>query len=155
MQSDIVSFEEGQRNWRWRSPALGQARAVELAQGTVEVFERGRGPTIVFAHGWLANANLWRKVVEPLAARFHCVVPDLPLGSHRVPLLPGADLTPQGCGALIADLIEALDLSDVTLVGCDSGGAYSQIAVAARPQRVARLLLTSCETLYDSFPPQP
>jgi pimeloyl-ACP methyl ester carboxylesterase len=155
MQSDVVSFEEGQRTWRWRSPGLGQPRAVELPQGTIEVFERGRGPSIVFAHGWLANANLWRKVVEPLAERFHCVVADLPLGSHRVPLRPEADLTPQGCGQLIAGLIDALDLSDVTLVGCDSGGAYSQIAVAARPERVARLLLTSCETLYDSFPPQP
>ena len=43
----------------------------------------------------------------------------------------------------------------MTLVGNDSGGAYSQIAVAARPERVARLVLTSCETPYDPFPPPP
>jgi pimeloyl-ACP methyl ester carboxylesterase len=48
-----------------------------------------------------------------------------------------------------------LELSDVTLIGNDSGGAYSQIAVAARPGRVARMVLNSCETPYDEFPPAP
>jgi len=35
------------------------------------------------------------------------------------------------------------------------GGAYSQIAVAARSGRVARLVLNSCEIPYDEFPPPP
>jgi pimeloyl-ACP methyl ester carboxylesterase len=43
----------------------------------------------------------------------------------------------------------------VTLIGNDSGGAYSQIATAAHPERVARLVLNSCETPYDEFPPPP
>lgn len=94
-------------------------------------------------------------VVEHLAASFTCIALDLPLGSHSIPLRPDADLSPQGCGKLISDALEALELSDVTLVGNDSGGAYSQIATAARPQRVARLVLNSCETPYDEFPPAP
>jgi len=49
--------------------------------------------------------------------------------------------------------MERLDLSDVTLVGNDSGGAYSQIAVARHTDRVGRLVLTSCETPYDRWPP--
>jgi hypothetical protein len=36
---------------------------------------------------------------------------------------PDADLSPAGCGKLIGDALEALELSDVTLVGNDSGGA--------------------------------
>ena len=43
----------------------------------------------------------------------------------------------------------------MTLVGNDSGGAYSQIAAAARPERIARLALNSCETPHDEFPPPP
>jgi pimeloyl-ACP methyl ester carboxylesterase len=48
-----------------------------------------------------------------------------------------------------------LDANEVALVGNDSGGAYSQIAVALNPDRVARLVVTSCETPYDAFPPKP
>jgi pimeloyl-ACP methyl ester carboxylesterase len=139
----------------WRSTLLGEAKRLKLAAGDLEYFERGSGPTIVFAHGWLANANLWRSVVEALAADFHCVVLDLPLGAHRIPMEAGADLGPVACGELIAAVLAELDLEDVTLVGNDSGGAYSQIAVAGHPGRVGRLVLNSCETPYDEFPPPP
>ena len=140
--------------YQWRSPELGEPYTVEVAHGTVQYFERGHGPTIVFLHGWLANANLWRKVVAQLTDRFRCLAFDLPLGSHRVPLRADADLTPAGCGRLISGLLRALDLHDVTLVGNDSGGAYAQIATAADPERVARLVLNSCETPHDDFPPE-
>lgn len=140
---------------RWRSPALGECKALELDVGRIEYFDRGAGPVVVFAHGWLANANLWRKVVEQLAGDCRCVALDLPLGSHRVAVHADADLSPMGCGELIATALAMLDLGPVTLVGNDSGGAYSQIATAAHPDRVTRLVLNSCETPYDAFPPPP
>ncbi len=143
----------------WRSPLLGEARPVEVAGGTVEVFERGEGPPILFSHGWLANANLWRKVIERLQDDFRCLAIDLPLGSHRRPMTPDADLNPAAVAGLIADVADQLGLSRVTLVGNDSGGAYSQIALASLGERlegrVARLVLTSCETPYDEWPPPP
>jgi pimeloyl-ACP methyl ester carboxylesterase len=86
---------------RWRSDLLGERLELDLPQGRLEAFRRGDGPPLVFAHGWLANANLWRHVVDRLADRFSCVALDLPLGAHRV-ALPEADLTPVGCAALIA-----------------------------------------------------
>jgi pimeloyl-ACP methyl ester carboxylesterase len=140
---------------RWRSPLLGEPATVELAQGRLEYFGRGSGPTVVFAHGWLANANLWRAVVDRLASRHTCITLDLPLGSHRLPVAPGADLSPLGCAHLIAGTLETLGLDDVTLVGNDSGGAYSQIATARWPDRVGHLVLNSCETPHDAFPPPP
>ncbi len=139
----------------WRSPLLGAPQEVELVAGRLQYFERGDGPLLVFAHGWLANANLWRNVVERLADRFRCLTLDLPLGSHRVAMRADADLSPIGCGELIAEALAKLELDDVTLVGNDSGGAYSQIAAARHPERIARLVLNSCETPYDEFPPPP
>ncbi len=139
----------------WRSPLLGERKAVALKAGSLEYFERGRGPALVFAHGWLANANLWRDVVEQLADRFRCLTLDLPLGSHRVAMSVDADLSPKGCGELIAETLSTLGLDEVTLVGNDSGGAYSQIATGSHPDRIARLVLNSCETPYDEFPPPP
>jgi pimeloyl-ACP methyl ester carboxylesterase len=140
---------------RWRSELLGEPLRVASPAGELELFRRGEGPPIVFSHGWLANANMWRDVVERLADRHTCIALDLPLGSHRVPMRADADLSPAGCGELIAGTLEALDLEDVTLVGNDSGGAYSQIATASHPARVGRLVLNSCETPYDEFPPPP
>jgi pimeloyl-ACP methyl ester carboxylesterase len=139
----------------WRSPTLGANAVLELPQGRLECFIRGEGPALVFAHGWLTNANLWRKVVAALSGRFRCIALDLPLGAHRRAMPAAADLTPAGCGELICAAIEELGLEDVTLIGNDSGGAYSQIAVASRPALVARLVLNSCETPYGEFPPAP
>src|ERR1043166_3563790 len=85
---------------KWRSPLLGEARTLDLAQGTIEYFERGRGPTLVLVHGWVVNANLWRKVVDALHEDFRCLTLDLPLGSHRVTMPQGADLGPDGIAAL-------------------------------------------------------
>jgi pimeloyl-ACP methyl ester carboxylesterase len=139
---------------RWRAPALGDARVLDLPGGRrLAYHDVGSGPTLVFAHGLLVNANLWRKLVERLVPDFRCVVLDLPLGSHNLPLAAG---TPNGVpdvAASIADAIEALDLDDVTLIGNDSGGALAQIVVTTRPERVGRLVLTSCD-YRDNFPPK-
>lgn len=143
---------------RWRSDLLGEPRTLKLADGALDYFERGEGPALLFSHGWLANANLWRKVVDRLHGEFRCLVLDLPLGSHRTPMAPEADLSPSGVAGLIAAALERLDLREATLVGNDSGGAYSQIALAnyeTLAGRASRLVLTSCETPYDEWPPAP
>jgi pimeloyl-ACP methyl ester carboxylesterase len=144
---------------RWRSDLLGECHPIEVSAGAIECFERGEGPALVFCHGWLANANMWRKVIDLLQDEFRCLALDLPLGSHRAPMEADADLSPSGIGAMIAEIVVRLDLSGATLVGNDSGGAYSQIALAQHGERigerVSRLVLTSCETPYDEWPPPP
>lgn len=140
---------------RWRDPGLGAQREVRLPSGTVRYHDTGNGPVLVFVHGYLVNANIWRKLVPLLADRFRCITPDWPLGSHVLPMPRDADLSPPGMARLVADLLAALDLADVTLVGNDSGGAYSQIAAAEQPQRIGRLVLNSCETPWCSWPPNP
>jgi pimeloyl-ACP methyl ester carboxylesterase len=136
----------------WRDPALGVARELDLQEGRIRCFDGGSGPPIVFAHGLLVNANLWRKVVASLSPEFRCIALDLPLGSHTLPMPADADLTPHGLADLIADALEALALEQVTLVGNDTGGALCQMVVTRRPERVGRLVLTSCD-YRDNFPP--
>ena len=136
----------------WRDPALGTVRELDLPGGRLRAFEAGAGPPIVFVHGLLVNANLWRKVVARLSPDFRCVALDLPLGSHTLPMPEGADLSVYGLADLIADAIEELGLGDVTLVGNDTGGALCQVVVTRRPERIGRLVLTSCD-YRDNFPP--
>ena len=140
-------------NREWRAESLGPVRELALRQGAVRYLSVGSGPAIVFVHGALVNANLWRKVVAELSADFRCVTLDLPFGSHVVPMAPDADLSPPAVADLIADAIEALELDDVTLVGNDTGGAICQIVVTRRPERIGALALTSCDA-FDNFPPK-
>lgn len=125
---------------------------IELAAGTIRYRDEGAGPPIVFVHGALVDGRLWNPVVSRLAGGARCVVPDLPLGAHRIAMRPDADLSPTGLAGLIAELFERLDLHDVTLVGNDTGGALCQFVVTRHPQRVGRLVLTNCDA-FDNFPP--
>jgi len=135
------------------SPALGDRKEATLPQGTITYRERGSGEPIVFIHGLLVNGDLWRKVVPELSKDYHCIVPDLPLGSHERGMNEDADLSPYGVAKLIDDFLAALDLRDVTLVGNDTGGAFCQIVVTRHPDRIGRLVLTPCDA-YENFPPR-
>jgi pimeloyl-ACP methyl ester carboxylesterase len=128
-------------------------QTVDLPQGTVEYRATGTGPTIVLLHGLLVDGALWRDVVPRLEPDFHLVVPELPLGCHRLPMRADADLTPPGVAKLVADFLDALDLDEVTLVGNDTGGAISQMVAAHHPERIGRLVLTPCDTYENFLPP--
>ena len=129
--------------------------AVTVEQGTIAYSETGPAdaPAIVFVHGAFVDGTLWRKVVPQLEGSYRCVVPDLPLGSHRTPMNPGADLSPPGLARLIADFVEAVGLDDVTLVANDTGGALSQLVVTRHPERIGRLVLTPCDAYENFLPP--
>jgi pimeloyl-ACP methyl ester carboxylesterase len=128
---------------------------IELSAGTIEYSDTGgSGPVMVLLHGLLMSSTLWDAVVPEVSGRYRCVVPDLPLGAHRRPVRRDADLSLPGIARLVAELLERLELSGVTLVGNDTGGAVAQL-VAADPQlngRVGRLVLVSCEA-FDNLPP--
>jgi pimeloyl-ACP methyl ester carboxylesterase len=130
----------------------GVERDVELPQGTVRVYEQGDGPVLFFVHGLLVSHTLWELVAERLADSHRCVSIDLPLGAHREPMRPDADVSPRGLAGMIAGVMEQLDLRDVTLVGNDTGGALCQLVVAHHPERLAALVLTTCDA-YEHFPP--
>jgi pimeloyl-ACP methyl ester carboxylesterase len=135
------------------SEALGERRTVQVPAGTLEYRERGSGTPLVFVHGAAVNADLWRKVVPELAGEHRCLALDVPLGGHSIPLDGEPDLSLFGVARIVADFLEALDLSDVTVVANDTGGAVSQALVGCHPERVGRLVLTSCDA-FENFPPK-
>ena len=124
---------------------------IALSAGIIEYEDTGgSGPVVVLLHGLVMDGSLWRHVVGELRSDHRCVVPILPLGSHRQPMRADADLSPHGIARLQAEFLEALDLHDVTLVGNDLG--TFQITAGWYPERIARLVLTSCEA-FENFPP--
>jgi pimeloyl-ACP methyl ester carboxylesterase len=130
-----------------------------LKQATIEYQEFGprdsAHPPVFFVHGVLVDGQLWREVAEELARRgYRCIVPTLPLGSHTIPVNDADALSLQGVAQIVNDAIEALDLSEVTLVGSDTGGGICQLAVDGRPELFGRLVLTNCDA-FDQCPPFP
>lgn len=123
---------------------------VELSAGTISYEDTGSGPTVVLLHGLAMDGSLWRDVVANLGRDHRCVAPTLPLGSHRRPMRPDADLSFRGHVRLIAEFLERLDLRDVTLVQSDMG--FAQLLAAEHPERLARLVLLSSEA-FDNYPP--
>jgi pimeloyl-ACP methyl ester carboxylesterase len=110
---------------------------------------------VLFVHGALVDDRLWAKVADGLARQGFCrIMPTWPLGSHTIPVNEGADLSPRGLATMIHDFTIALDFTDVTMVGNDTGGALCQFLIDAYPDRVGRLVLTNCDA-FDKFPPFP
>ncbi|MFF3670840.1 alpha/beta fold hydrolase [Microtetraspora malaysiensis] len=125
---------------------------IELPAGTIEYEDTGGdGPVVVLLHGLTIDSSVWRHVVADLRADHRCVLPTLPLGSHRRPMRPDADLSLRGLALLVGEFLECLDLREVTLVLNDWGGAQLLVS-EQRAERVGRLVLTACEA-FDNYPP--
>lgn len=127
---------------------------VELTAGTVEYEDTGgSGPVLVLLHGLLMDSSVWRPVLEGLHAggdAVRCVTPTLPVGAHRIPMHPDADLSLPGLAALVGEFLDRLELRDVVLVVNDLG-APLLLAAAGHP-RLAGLVVTPCEA-FDNIPP--
>ncbi len=123
----------------------------DLSAGPVDYVDTGGDfPTVVFVHGLVMDHTLWSGVVERLAPTTRCVVPVLPLGGHKQPMHPDADLSLHGQADLLGEFIEHLDLRDVVLVAVDWGGP--QLTAVRHPGRLAGLALLS-EEAFDNIPP--
>jgi pimeloyl-ACP methyl ester carboxylesterase len=128
-------------------------QTLDLTNATIDYEDTGGpGPAVLFVHGLLVDGTLWRKVVAQLKD-FRCVVPTLPLGSHRTPVRDRAALTPVGVADMLAELMERLELTDVTIVANDTGGAITQLLLTRRPERVGRVVLTPCDAFENFLPP--
>ncbi|MFB8277184.1 alpha/beta fold hydrolase [Nocardia colli] len=135
------------------STELGRTHEVDLPCGRISYHDTGEGSPVVFVHGLLVNADLWRKVVPGIAAAGHrCLTPDWPLGAHRIPV-PDANLTVPGLADLIASFLERLDLTDVTVVANDTGGALTQVLMTRHPARIGRVVLAAVDSYEAMMPP--
>jgi pimeloyl-ACP methyl ester carboxylesterase len=120
----------------------------------IEYTDTGQGPTVLFVHGVYVTGAVWNDVVAELGDGFRTVAPTWPLGAHNTPT-DGADIGAEAASRRIVHFMEALDLTDVTVVANDTGGGLV-LASLGDPgldtSRIARLVLTNCDS-YEHFPP--
>jgi pimeloyl-ACP methyl ester carboxylesterase len=127
---------------------------IELTAGTIEYEDTGDdGPVLVLLGGLVMDGSVWDPLVDDLRVDHRCVVPTLPLGAHRKAMRPDADLSLSGYARIVAELLRRLDLREVTLVQNDHAGALVLAGEGdARPERIARLVISSCEA-FENYPP--
>ncbi len=135
-----------------------ERRAWQLERGPdagrkIHYLERGDASQrpVLLLHGNPTWSFLWRKVIAGLDG-FRAVAPDL-LGlglSDRLPAI--RDHSVDRHADAIAELVEALELDGMVLVGQDWGGPIITSVGARLPERVAGLVLANTAI---SLPPKP
>lgn len=135
-------------------PALTQTEAADLFRqephryldvGAGEVAHRqiGSGPDVLFVHGWPVSGATFRQLLPHLIDHVTCHIIDLPsAGSSR--FNNDTVLTVEQHITSVQRVVDLLELSDVALVGHDSGGLISRYAMAG-DSRLRSLSLINSE----------
>lgn len=128
-------------------------KSVHVSAGEIEYRDLGDpdGPPVVLLHGLLMNDAQWEPTLPHLPDGFRYLLPVLPMGGHRIPMREDADLTLPGMVGIVADFLDALDLTEVTLVVTDWGGPLF-LTDLGRDQRLGRLVICPSEA-FENFPP--
>jgi non-heme chloroperoxidase len=116
----------------------------------------GEGPVVTFSHGWPLNSDAWDPQMLFLAQNgFRCIAHDRRGHGRSAQTSTRNDM--DGYADDLAELIEALDLRDIAMVGHSTGGGEVARYIGRHgSSRVARTVLLSavppCMLKSDSNP---
>jgi sigma-B regulation protein RsbQ len=107
-------------------------------------------PTIMLAHGFGCDQNLWRLVVPELLPNFRVVLFDHVGSGAADPAAWDAEryASLKGYADDILEILSEFDLSDVTFVGHSVAAMMGVLAVTADPSRIAKLVLLTPSPCY-------
>src|ERR1700752_1192779 len=120
-------------------------RSIETPSGRISYAEAGSGPVALFVHGVVLNKHLWRHQLSGLSDIRRCIAVDL-LAHGDTEIGPNQDVSVTANAKMLREVLDALRIEQVDLVGNDSGGGIAQIFAALNPNRVRSLTLTNCDT---------
>lgn len=127
------------------------SRKIDTPSGTISYLEEGTGPVALFVHGVLLNKHLWRHQLAGLSDIRRCIAVDL-LAHGGTEIQPTQEVSVTANAKMLGEVLDALKIDRVDLVGNDSGGGICQIFAALNPDRVRTLTLTNCD-VHDNWPP--
>lgn len=119
-----------------------QSRFLDLDGHRVHYVDEGSGLTLLFLHGNPTWSFDYSTVTTLLREDFRCIAVDYP-GFGLSTAAPGYRYLPAEHAAVIGGFVDALGLSNVTLVGHDWGGPIGLAVVQDRPEIFDRLVLTN------------
>ena len=126
-------------------------RFADVKSGRIAYIDKGQGPVALFIHGVPLNGYHWRHIIDRVQDRRRCVAIDL-MGLGYSEISPSQDVSFSAQARMIGEVLNALGIDKVDLVGNDSGGAIAQIFAANNPHRLTSFVLTNCD-VHDGWPP--
>lgn len=99
-----------------------EMKAIEVNGIHLKYYEQGSGEPVLFLHGIPSNSYLWRNVVPAVSADSRAIALDL-AGYGESSLPPDGDYSFQSQYTYLKGFIDALNLTNVTLVVNDLGSA--------------------------------
>lgn len=125
-----------------------------VGRNNVTITGRHDGPTVVLAHGFGCDQNMWRLVLPVLAERFRVVLFDY-VGSGRSD--PSAwdrqrYSSLDGYAEDVLEICAALELTDVVFVGHSVSAMVGAIAAVRQPRRFAKLVMLVPSPCYIDDP---
>src|ERR1700732_5424861 len=108
---------------------------VETPSGRISYASAGSGPVALFVHGVLLNKHFWRHQLAGLSDIRRCIAVDL-LAHGETEIEPNQDVSVTANANMLKEVIEALQIDRVDLIGNHSGGGIAQIFAALHPERV-------------------
>ncbi|WP_394843604.1 alpha/beta hydrolase [Pendulispora brunnea] len=121
----------------------GPHDVIDVGHSRIAHWRFGRGPDLLFVHGWPLHAATFRHLVPRLAARFSCHLIDLPGTGHTT----SESNPPIGLmehAETVRRVVDKLGLSRFAYVAHDSGGSAVRLA-AKGDARVAGMVLGNTE----------
>lgn len=135
---------------------VARSRSVELSSGgRVHLLEAGSGPPVLHLHGSNTSSLSHLPLLERLVGVRSLAV-DRPGFGLSEPVEVPRNRFRDAAVQFVDEVLEALDLGSVSLVGGSMGGTWALWYALARPERVTRLLLLgSAPLLPGTRPPLP
>ncbi|MFI0538398.1 alpha/beta fold hydrolase [Streptomyces sp. RP5T] len=120
------------------------------SRNQVTVTGNAEGPTVVLAHGFGCDQNMWRLTVPALAADHRVVLFDY-VGSGRSDASAFSEdrySSLDGYALDVVEVCEALDLRDAVFVGHSVSAMIGVLAAARAPERIGALVMVAPSPRY-------
>ncbi|AYN42789.1 alpha/beta hydrolase [Streptomyces dangxiongensis] len=119
-------------------------------RNNVTITGNPQGPTVVLAHGFGCDQNMWRLTVPALADDYRVVLFDY-VGAGRSDASAFSEdryASLDGYARDVVEVCEELDLRDATFVGHSVSAMIGVLAAAAAPERIGALVMVAPSPRY-------
>lgn len=121
---------------------------ISFRGGSIRYKAEGQGPVIVFLHGFMENARIWRSFVPKLSDRFRVIRINLP--GHGKSSVYSEKHSMEFMADCVRAVLEAEKAERVMLVGHSMGGYVSLAYAEKYPEQLSGVVMFSSSCFEDT-----